>query len=113
LDTAHVVRHHEIRASKSCPGFFMSSTEKLLSRVQTGVHEVPAAVTNVRTLTNVNLRVQPTTNADILRVIPAFTDLSVVGFVLGELVGANAFWYRDSGGFLWAGGTDVPSPRPA
>lgn len=113
LDTAHVVRHHEIRASKSCPGFFMSSTEQLLSRVPTGVHEVPPAVTSVRTLTNLNLRAQPTTNANIVRVIPASTDLSVVGFVVGERVGTNPFWYHGGEGFLWAGGTDVPSPRPA
>lgn len=112
LDPFHVARHHEIRASKTCPGNFMASTTKLLALVPTGVQPVKPANTTVRTLKDVNLRQgQPSTNAPILRVIRALTDVPVIGFVGGELVNGNAIWYEHSpGNYFWAGATDFPSP---
>ena len=30
IDTEHIIRHHEIRASKSCPGFWLTDVDALL-----------------------------------------------------------------------------------
>jgi hypothetical protein len=114
LDTLHVIRHHQIRASKSCPGNWVT-IEKILHLASKPAGPMPALVSVVQAIRNVNLRVsKPTTDSPIVRVIPAQTRLSVVGFVSGERVAGNSFWYVDpQGNFLWAGATDVPEPVEA
>jgi len=109
LDTLHVIRHHQIRASKTCPGNFIK-IQDILDRVPQGGSGTPA--TTVTTVLNLNLRIgQASTSAPILRVIPAGTTVSVSGAVQGESVGGNPNWYSDGDGhFLWAGGTDTPFP---
>src|SRR5579871_2661250 len=66
----------------------------------------------VRTLCNVKLRKSKATiRAQLVRVIPAFTDVVVSGFELGEPLEGNAYWYVDvQGNFFWAGATNVPDP---
>ena len=132
LDDSHVIRHHQIRASKTCPGNWLKIGE-LLKRVPT-VAPGAAAMTNaaanpatggapvmpiigaempvVRTIRNVNLRRgRPSKAAQVVRVIPEHTDVIVVRFEVGESIGANAFWYADvQGNFFWAGATNVPDP---
>lgn len=113
LDETHVIRHHEIRASKTCPGNWMASTQPLLDLVSTTPPKPqPLAITTVRTLKDVNVRLQaPTTNAQIVRVISMYTDIPVTGFVVGERVRGNAYWYADiQGNYFWAGATDFPCP---
>jgi hypothetical protein len=112
LDTAHVIRHHQIRASKTCPGNFILSTQQLLDLVPVNVSLLQPSVTTVRTLKNVNVRLQkPTTNAPIVCVIPIFNVVTVAGFVVGERVNGNAYWYVDvQGNYFWAGATDFPYP---
>ena len=166
LDEEHVIRHHQIRASKTCPGNWLK-IEKLLKLVPTQIalgaaatasshampilgtisppHEIDvrptvgAAITTatshlagvssplglaaltattvqvVRTIRNVNLRRQkPATTAQLVRVIPANTEVAVMKFETGERVDGNAFWYVDAeGNYLWAGATSIPDPTVA
>lgn len=146
LDDAHVIRHHQIRASKTCPGNWLKIGE-ILKRVPTVlalsasetvaatsavaapasvVEEAsrPPAVTNVvpvsttskvrvvRTIRNVNLRrARPSTNTQVVRVIPAHTDVAAANFEVGESVNANPYWYVDvQGNYFWAGATNAPDP---
>ncbi len=164
LDELHVIRHHQIRASKTCPGNWLK-IGALLTRVPaasgpapveapaaavstaaavgeaTAVREgadgseataasaattvsapiavspatpisVPAKTTVVRTVRNVNLRrAKPITTAQVVRVIPAHTDVAITRYEIGERVDDNAYWYADvQGNYLWAGATDAPDP---
>ena len=112
LDTLHVIRHHQIRATKTCPGNFMSDTQRLLDLVPKAVPVLAPAINPVRSLKAINLRVgQPSTRVPILRVVPANTDVTVAGFTNGERVAGNTYWYADgNGNFFWAGATNVPNP---
>jgi N-acetyl-anhydromuramyl-L-alanine amidase AmpD len=109
LDDLHVIRHHQIRASKTCPGSFITIA-KILERVPAVSPAAPARV--VQTITNLNLRAgSPSIAAPVLRVIPAQTSVSVSDPVTGDEVAGNPIWYPDgNGNFLWAGGTDTPNP---
>jgi N-acetylmuramoyl-L-alanine amidase len=138
LDDDHVIRHHQIRASKTCPGNWLKIGE-ILKRVPmsmaliavatapaivveaepsppTTVTVVPVAPSSkmmvVRTIRNVNLRrARPLTSAPIVRVIPAHTDVAAANFEAGESVSGNPHWYVDvQGNYFWAGATNVPDP---
>jgi N-acetylmuramoyl-L-alanine amidase len=113
LDLDHVIRHHQIRASKSCPGNWLT-IDNLLSHVPKSTGVALVATTTVQTTRNVNLRQgRPNTSATILRVIPANTNIAVAGFAIGERVQGNANWYADAeGNYLWAGATNMPDPKP-
>jgi hypothetical protein len=112
LDTLHVIRHHQIRASKTCPGDFITTTEKILELVPTTQANGQPII--VRTRVAANLRAgQPSTSAPVLRVLGPNTTFSAAGFVEGQEVSGNKFWYADgNGNFLWAGTTDKPNPTP-
>ena len=114
LDPLHVIRHHQIRASKTCPGNWVT-IEKILQRATGHTGPTPALVSGVQVLKNVNLRAtRPSTSAPIVRIIPEQTRVSVAGFVSGERVNGNPFWYADGqSNFFWAGATDVPEPMAA
>jgi N-acetylmuramoyl-L-alanine amidase len=149
LDELHVIRHHQIRASKTCPGNWLKIAE-LLERVPTqlalgavaaaGVGTVTSTVVSpassiptaavptmaipvpiestktmiVRTLRNVNLRTRPDTNAQVLRVIPAHSEIAVSTYEVGQRVGDKAYWYVDvRGNYIWAGATDKADPTAA
>jgi len=138
LDESHVIRHHQIRASKTCPGNWLQ-IEAILKRVQTAAASSPAAtevdgggnatgasapsqptapvnaIANamvVRTTRRVNLRRgKPSTTAQVLRVIPPHTEIVISKVEIGERVDGNDNWYADvQGNFFWAGATDTPDP---
>jgi N-acetylmuramoyl-L-alanine amidase len=111
VDALHLVRHHQIRASKTCPGNWLQMDE-LIQRVPDAEVVRPAPIITVRALKNVNLRkAVPNTRAQIVRVIQANNDITVSGFILGERINGNACWYVDTqNNYLWAGATDVPKP---
>lgn len=113
LDTDHVIRHHQIRASKTCPGNWLE-IETLLGRISNVTTPHPVANNTLQTIRDVNLRqARPSTSAPVVRVIAANTSITVVGFVPGERVQGNSYWYADAdGNYVWAGATNVPNPRP-
>ena len=114
VDLLHLPRHHQIRATKTCPGNWLH-IEELIRRVPNSEVVHPAPVLKVRALRNVNLRkAVPNTSAQVVRVILATSEVAVASFTLGERVNGNAFWYVDSqGNYFWAGATDVPKPMAA
>jgi N-acetylmuramoyl-L-alanine amidase len=111
LDLDHVIRHHQIRASKTCPGNWLLDLSTILDLISS-TPAAPMATTSIRAIKNLNLRQgRPNTSAPIAKVIPANTDVAVVGYTVGERVQDNAYWYADpNGNYLWAGATNVPSP---
>jgi len=113
LDNEHVIRHHQIRASKTCPGNWLQ-IDNLLSLIPKPAPPSPGTTGTVQTLKNANLRqARPNTSAPIVRVIPANTSITVAGFTMGERVQGNSYWYADlQGNYLWAGATNMPQPRP-
>jgi N-acetylmuramoyl-L-alanine amidase len=110
LDDLHVIRHHQIRASKTCPGSFITIDE-ILQRVP-AAGETPRPARVVHTITPLNLRLaKPSVSAPVVRVIPARVAVGVTGVTTGDEVRGNSNWYSDGNGhFLWAGGTDAPNP---
>jgi N-acetyl-anhydromuramyl-L-alanine amidase AmpD len=111
IDAQHIVPHHVIRNSKTCPGNWLD-LKSLIRRVPQGNGTRPAEVTSVRILKNANLRSgAPNTKAPISQLILAGTQFAVAGAIVGETVAGNHYWYANgSGGFLWAGATDTPNP---
>lgn len=112
VDRAHVIKHHEIRHAKTCPGD-TAPMDRLVTLAAGGAVPAPTTITQVVTMTVLKIRVgAPNTFVPIRRVVPAGATLQVVGFTAsGEAVSANSNWYRDpSGDFFWAGGTDRPHP---
>lgn len=74
-----------------------------------------AAITEpllVRTLRSVKLRkAKPTVTAQLVRVMPALTDIVVISFEIGDPLEGNAYWYVDvQGNYFWAGATNAPDP---
>jgi hypothetical protein len=114
-----VIRHHQIRATKSCPGTKVD-IEQLLRRArdrQGESHGLPPGFQlperrDVRMLVDCNLRAAPNSRARIVRVLPAGTTVTVRAFVdWGERVRGNGYWYVDAHGkCFWAGATDIPEP---
>lgn len=113
LDTEHIIRHHQIRASKTCPGNWLD-IQNLLQRIPASSSLALHANTSVRTLKNTNLRqARPNTASPVVRVMPVNTSVAVAGFTTGERVNGNPYWYADpQGNYLWAGATDAPTPVP-
>jgi N-acetylmuramoyl-L-alanine amidase len=111
VDPMHLVPHHEIRASKTCPGNWLQ-LEELIKRVPSPevVHSAP--VMTVKVLKNVNLRKGgPNTTVQVARVLLANSEVRVSGYTLGERINGNACWYvNDENNYLWAGATDIPKP---
>jgi len=110
LDENHIIPHHAIRATKTCPGSFIQISD-LLKRVPAR-SELPSPVASVGVLSNLSLRVGlPSRSARIVGVAKPGEVLAPVAMIEGEPVEGNALWYRDaSGRYFWAGGTTVPNP---
>jgi hypothetical protein len=66
----------------------------------------------VRALRSVKLRkAKPSVTAQLVRVIPAFTDIVAISFEIGDPLEGNAYWYVDvQGNYFWAGATNAPDP---
>lgn len=110
LDAEHVIRHHEIRANKECPG--KGDVAKIISIAQGKGRATSPPPAQVVAVANVNVRSgAPSTSAPIARMIVKGTQIDVQSFVTGDAVRGNSFWYVASPGcFLWAGATDRPFP---
>jgi N-acetyl-anhydromuramyl-L-alanine amidase AmpD len=111
VDALHLARHHEIRASKTCPGNWLQ-IDVLTQRVPSSEVVRPAPITTVKVLKNVNLRKgAPNTSGRVVRVLLANSEVAVSGVTVGERVNGSAYWYVDTqNNYLWAGATDVPKP---
>lgn len=111
LDRDHVIAHHEIRASKTCPGSRID-VNTLISRVPAPSSNGLDSPRSIRILRNARLRSShPSTSSPIVRVLPAGTIIPVSGFITGERVSDNPIWYKDfDDNYIWAGATDIPSP---
>ena len=115
LDGDHVIKRHEIRFAKSCPGENVN-LEALIARAKQLPNPAPPVSIEVRTLVNANLRFrEPSTRACLVRVVAAGTTLQMAGFTTeGQLVQGNRNWYQDTNGnYLWAGATGKPNPQRA
>jgi len=74
---------------------------------------------------NVNQRLEANTSSPVIRVVAANTVEEFSGFVRGESVQGLNIWFKDSQGYVWAGGfidqstnglpdqTPAPAPAPA
>jgi len=138
IDDRHVIQHHQIRASKTCPGG-QQKVALLIARAQilpvqdapvarvpagpvqpvlpatvlaTPVPSVSAVLGEVRTVSKVRVRKgAPSTSVREVAVLQIHTIFRPTAAVIGESVQGNASWYRDAdGNFIWAGGTDAPHP---
>jgi N-acetyl-anhydromuramyl-L-alanine amidase AmpD len=112
LDFQHVIRHHEIRQSKPCPGA-KAPMDELIRQALAATPALRAAPMEVTAISNLNVRAGlPNTSAPVRRVVPAGTVLPVAGFTAaGQAIGGNSFWYQDqSGDYFWAGNTNRPNP---
>lgn len=114
LDSNHVIRHRDIRATKTCPGSKADLSRIIAQARAQGGQSVPGSAIEVTTTVNANLRKgAPSTQAPVLMTIPAGTSLTMTGFVPdGQSVNGNPNWYKDfAGNFLWAGTTNRPNPQ--
>ncbi len=113
LDLNHVIRHCDIRATKTCPGSRADLNHIIAQAKAQGGQAVGVPPIEVTTIVNANLRKgAPSTQVPILMTIPKGTRLFMAGFVdNGQSVNGNPNWYKDNAGsFLWAGTTDQPNP---
>lgn len=113
LDAQHVFAHHEVRASKPCPGSLEKAAQIL--RLAAGLPAVaPAAPAQppVNVVTNVRVRSgSPSTMSPVLTILRPGTSLLPRKNVTGDSVQGNPNWYMlADGSFIWAGATDRPNP---
>ncbi|OAI14540.1 hypothetical protein A1507_15315 [Methylomonas koyamae] len=111
LDAEHVLPHSAIRASADCPGAALNLVELLAAAVP---EPEPASLTGkqIGLLANVKLRQAPALNGALVKVLPAGSRVEIGGFVVGETVSGNRYWYRDlDGHFFWAGASERPDPN--
>jgi len=111
LDADHVFAHHEVRASKTCPGSIGKAVQILNLAIAQRASTPPAAPT-LRTTASIRVRAgAPSISVPIASVIPAGTTITPTGNVKGDVVQGNPNWYTIPGGnFIWAGATTVPNP---
>ena len=107
LSRANVVMHRDIRANKSCPGHVAD-----LTRLLALAGDVPVDTPfQLLTRSTVNVRGgSPSTQATIVRVIPAGEVVNVVREVAGESVNGNSRWFQNvDDEFLWGGALESPA----
>jgi N-acetyl-anhydromuramyl-L-alanine amidase AmpD len=110
LDAAHVLPHSAIRASVNCPGSAWNPAQ-LLAAASVPVEVRTPAAQEVKLITRVNLRRQPSLAAPVIRTLAAGETVGVAGFADGDTVSGNAHWFiNPEGYYFWAGATDNPAP---
>jgi N-acetylmuramoyl-L-alanine amidase len=107
LTRANVVMHREIRSTKSCPGHIVDLA-RLIAMASGQPSDAPL---QLLTQSNVNVREgSPSTQAPIVRTIPAGEVVNVVREVQGESVSGNPRWYQNvDDDFLWSGALEQPT----
>lgn len=111
VDPEHVVTHNEIRPSARCPRCDLD-VAALLDKATPKQNLKLIADKDVLLLSNVNLRTAATRSAPVLRVLTGGSRVKISGFVDGDSVKQNPYWYRDEDGcYFWAGATDLPNPQ--
>ncbi len=111
LDRDHVIMHHQIRASKICPGTV--DMERLIAQASAETTPISQGAMTVKTTIKVNIRRRiPSTSSPIAAVIPAQTELKVVGFTkAGQSINGNSAWYETpSHDYVWSGATELQPP---
>lgn len=119
LDDRHIVPHHRIRATKTCPGsnFDLSDYMRRLSAHTGGASPTPfptmalSPALKLRVVASASLHKAPRLDSAITAVLAAVDTFSATAIANpGQEVGGNALWYANAAGeFLWAGSTDRPS----
>ena len=107
LSRANVVLHRDIRGDRTCPGHVAD-----LTRLLALAGDVPVDTPRqLLTRSTVNVRGgSPSTQATIVRVIPAGEVVNVVREVAGEPVNGNARWFQNvDDEFLWGGALESPA----
>ena len=111
LDADHVFAHHEVRASKTCPGSVEKARQILNLAIAQGAPNQPSPSAIV---TTANVRVRsgaPSIMVPVVTVMPAGTSFVPSGNVKGDVVQGNPNWYLiANGNYIWAGATTVPNP---
>ena len=108
-DAVHVIPHHAIRASKTCPGLKIDIATQLLGGPAPAPSAMPAGIVLLR---DANLRRgAPSTSAPIASVLRSGATYTATAVTpAGERVAGNSWWYRDAAGnYLWAGATNFPN----
>jgi N-acetylmuramoyl-L-alanine amidase len=113
LDEDHVITHHMIRRSKTCPGSNFDHAD-YVQRLGGLVAGPAAAAWNggvLRAAGVVNIRPRPgTTEAPIGRLLAQEVFPATQLVAEGEPVRGNSRWFGDGAGrFVWAGATDRPN----
>lgn len=111
LDADHVFAHHEVRASKTCPGSVQKARDILNLAIARGLTSQPPTP-QIRTIADVRVRAGwPSTMVPIVAIIPAGSIVVPKGNVTGTSVQGNPNWYvSPDGNYFWAGATTVPNP---
>jgi len=101
LTRSNVVKHRDIRASKSCPGNTVDLTRLILAAG--GAIQDDPQVLRARSRVNVR-RGQPSRSAPVVRTIPAGEPVIVRATVTGESVNGVSTWYQNmDDDFIWSG----------
>lgn len=111
LDADHVFAHHEVRASKTCPGSVQKARDILNLAIAQALPSQPPAPP-IRTIANVRVRSgAPSTMVPVVAIIPAGSIVVPKASITGYSVQGNANWYvTPDDNYFWAGATTVPNP---
>lgn len=111
LDADHIVTHSAIRASARCPGIRFDPHRILQSAIAIRATTGTGAGMDVKIRVNANLRKAPSTSAPVVGRLLAGTPVHIDGYIEGEPVDGNPFWYVDANErYFWAGATDRAHP---
>jgi N-acetylmuramoyl-L-alanine amidase len=101
LTRANVIHHREIRSNKTCPGT-QADIGRLVRMAGGAAPKVPD-VLFARSAVNVR-KGQPSSKAELVRVIPAGELVNVRARVTGESVNGVSVWYQNmDDDFVWGG----------
>lgn len=107
--------HLELIYMPNINGFMYGRVDpiKLMSSFVVPGNFTPAANQRVVGPANLNQRSEPKSSATVVRVVPANTLETFIGYVRGEEVNLGGvktnIWYKDTKGYVWAGGFNSQS----